>query len=101
MTAAQMPALNADAIWLAMNASHLRGGVDWGQALCAQTDPEAFFPEKGGSSKEAREVCGACAIRQACLKYALLADERYGIWGGTSEHERRVLRRTLRTRRVS
>lgn len=63
------------------------------EALCAQTDPEAFFPEKGGSTREAKRVCGVCAVRAACLDYALANDERFGIWGGMSERERRRLRR--------
>lgn len=62
-------------------------------ALCAQTDPEAFFPEKGGSTREAKRVCLACEVRAECLEYALLHDERFGIWGGLSERERRRLRR--------
>lgn len=62
-------------------------------ALCAQTDPEAFFPEKGGSTREAKKVCGSCEVRSECLEYALQNDERFGIWGGLSERERRKLRR--------
>ena len=65
------------------------------QALCAQTDPEAFFPEKGGSTREAKRICQACAIRDECLEYALLNDERFGIWGGLSERERRRLKRDI------
>ena len=41
------------------------------RALCAQTDPEAFFPEKGGSTREAKRVCMACEVRAECLEYAL------------------------------
>ncbi len=62
-------------------------------ALCAQTDPEAFFPEKGGSTREAKRVCSGCEVRQECLEYALSNDERFGIWGGLSERERRRLKR--------
>ena len=63
------------------------------RALCAQTDPEAFFPEKGGSTREAKRICVECEVRAECLEYALLNDERFGIWGGLSERERRRLRR--------
>lgn len=63
------------------------------RALCAQTDPEAFFPEKGGSTREAKKVCVACEVRAECLEYALSNDERFGIWGGLSERERRKLKR--------
>jgi WhiB family redox-sensing transcriptional regulator len=65
------------------------------RALCAQTDPEAFFPEKGGSTREAKRVCTGCEVRVDCLEYALANDERFGIWGGLSERERRKLRRRV------
>jgi WhiB family redox-sensing transcriptional regulator len=65
------------------------------EALCAQTDPEAFFPEKGGSTREAKRVCGRCDVRGDCLSYALAHDERFGIWGGLSERERRRLKRRV------
>ena len=62
-------------------------------ALCAQTDPEAFFPEKGGSTREAKRICSSCEVASECLDYALANDERFGIWGGLSERERRKLRK--------
>ena len=70
------------------------GPLAWQErALCAQTDPEAFFPEKGGSTREAKRVCASCEVREECLEYALANDERFGIWGGLSERERRKLKR--------
>ncbi|WIY83322.1 WhiB family transcriptional regulator [Propionimicrobium sp. PCR01-08-3] len=70
------------------------GALAWQeQALCAQTDPEAFFPEKGGSTREAKRVCQNCEVRSECLDYALANDERFGIWGGLSERERRQLKK--------
>jgi WhiB family redox-sensing transcriptional regulator len=70
------------------------GPLGWQErALCAQTDPEAFFPEKGGSTREAKKVCTSCEVRRECLEYALANDERFGIWGGLSERERRRLKR--------
>jgi WhiB family transcriptional regulator, redox-sensing transcriptional regulator len=70
------------------------GALGWQErALCAQTDPEAFFPEKGGSTREAKRVCASCDVRAECLEYALANDERFGIWGGLSERERRKLKR--------
>ena len=63
------------------------------RSLCAQTDPEAFFPEKGGSTREAKRVCASCDVRVECLEYALENDERFGIWGGMSERERRRLKK--------
>ena len=60
------------------------------RGLCAQADPEAFFPEKGGSTREAKAVCSRCPVTAECLEYALAHDERFGIWGGMSERERRA-----------
>lgn len=65
------------------------------RALCAQTDPEAFFPEKGGSTREAKRICQGCEVKSECLEYALHNDERFGIWGGLSERERRRLKRGI------
>lgn len=81
-----------------MSLDELFGAVEqeWqDQALCAQTDPEAFFPEKGGSTREAKRICQACAVRDECLEYALEHDERFGIWGGLSDRERRRLKREI------
>ncbi|ALB04451.1 transcription factor WhiB [Kocuria palustris] len=73
------------------------GELTWQtDALCAQTDPEAFFPEKGGSTRDAKRVCSACPVRDECLDYAMAHDEKFGIWGGLSERERRRLRRAGR-----
>ena len=70
------------------------GELSWQErSLCAQTDPEAFFPEKGGSTREAKKVCVGCEVRAECLEYALANDERFGIWGGLSERERRKLKK--------
>ena len=68
-------------------------GTTWrDSALCAQTDPELFFPEKdGGNSREARKICGTCDVRRQCLEYALTHHET-GIWGGTSDRERMRMR---------
>lgn len=68
---------------------------DWTErALCAQTDPEAF-PEKGGSTREAKKVCESCPVRAEYLDHALGYEERFGIWGGLSERERRALKRQI------
>ncbi len=70
------------------------GSLAWhARALCAETDPEAFFPEKGGSSREAKAICAKCEVRLECLEYAEKHGERFGIWGGLSERERRKLHR--------
>ncbi len=66
--------------------------LDWqDDGLCKESDPEAFFPEKGGSTKQAKAVCKRCPVTEKCLQYALDNDERHGIWGGKSERERRLI----------
>lgn len=62
-------------------------------ANCLGVDPDLFFPERGASTREAKEVCKGCSVRAECLEYALSNGERFGIWGGLSERERRRLRR--------
>lgn len=59
--------------------------------LCRQVDNEPWYPEKGGSTIEAKQVCLRCDVREQCLQYALDHQERFGIWGGLSERERRRL----------
>lgn len=72
-------------------AEHLPDPRQWDGALCAQSDPDAWFPEKGHPSTTAIRICQACPLRQACLDYAVENGERYGIWGGMSERNRRKL----------
>ncbi|MBW3605380.1 MAG: WhiB family transcriptional regulator [Actinobacteria bacterium] len=68
--------------------------VPWAtEAKCLNADPDVFFPEKGGSTREAKRICAECTVRVECLEYALEHDERFGIWGGMSERERRKLKR--------
>jgi WhiB family redox-sensing transcriptional regulator len=70
------------------------GKSGWqGQANCMGVDPDLFFPERGGSTREAKEVCRGCVVREDCLEYALANGEKFGIWGGMSERERRRVRR--------
>jgi len=69
-------------------------------ALCAQVDPEFFFPDKGGDTANARAVCGMCDVSYECLLYALRSEERFGFWGGKSERERRRLVNTGVARRL-
>lgn len=67
---------------------------DWRErANCQGTDGDVFFPEKGGSNREAKRICSRCDVRTECLENALATDERYGILGGLSERERRALKR--------
>lgn len=62
------------------------------QGACRDVDPRLFFPERGESTREAKAVCAGCPVRAECLEYALDQHEHFGIWGGTSERERRRLR---------
>lgn len=80
--------------------SQERGWQD--AANCLGVDPDLFFPERGASTREAKEVCKGCVVRGECLEYALANGEKFGIWGGLSERERRRLRRQRAqdTRRV-
>lgn len=71
------------------------------QANCMGVDPDLFFPERGASTREAKEVCRGCVVRLDCLEYALDNAEKFGIWGGMSERERRRLRRARTLSRQS
>ncbi len=62
-------------------------------ANCLGVDPDLFFPERGASTREAKEVCRGCEVREECLEFALANGEKFGIWGGMSERERRRIRR--------
>ena len=63
------------------------------KANCLGVDPELFFPERGASTREAKEVCRGCVVQSDCLEYAIAHCEKFGIWGGLSERERRKVRR--------
>lgn len=63
---------------------------------CRGMDPGVFFPDRGESLSPAKSVCAECIVRDECLEYALDNRERFGVWGGTSERERRRLRRARR-----
>jgi hypothetical protein len=60
-------------------------------AICAQTDPEVFYPERGESIADAKRVCLGCPVRETCLEWALERKERFGVFGGKSERERRKI----------
>ena len=82
-------------IWQGIGEAHGRGRPDlsWlDQAACLEVGPEFHFPEKGGSTREAKLICRGCEVREQCLEYALEHSEA-GVWGGLSERERRALRR--------
>jgi WhiB family redox-sensing transcriptional regulator len=64
------------------------------RAACRRpgVDPDGFYPDKGGTTRPAKRICAGCPVKAECLAYALANDERFGIWGGLSERERRRLR---------
>jgi WhiB family redox-sensing transcriptional regulator len=66
---------------------------DWhADALCGQTDPEAFYPElHGDGGYNAKRVCERCPVRATCLQDALQRGEEHGVWGGLSARQRRAL----------
>ncbi len=65
----------------------------WDRASCSGVDPDVFFPQRGVSTRPAKELCKCCEVRSQCLEYALQTGERFGIWGGLSERERRNVRK--------
>jgi len=65
---------------------------DWRkEALCAQADPERWFPDKGGNPRPAQAICAICPVREECLADALANNETYGIWGGKTARQRQEL----------
>jgi len=73
---------------------HLMLDTSWQDAAnCLGVDPDLFFPERGASTREAKEVCRGCVVLEGCLEFALANSEKFGIWGGMSERERRRVRR--------
>ncbi len=68
--------------------------IEWiDRGSCVGVETELFFPERGASTKESKGVCQGCAVRNQCLELALDKGEKFGIWGGLSERERRRIRR--------
>lgn len=96
-SATNIPPGNTNVIKPINNSNDLADGAettDWSdRGNCQGVDPDLFFPERGASTREAREVCRGCVVRSECLEYALVNGEKFGIWGGLSERERRRLRR--------
>ncbi|MGW6445159.1 WhiB family transcriptional regulator [Lentzea sp. NPDC055074] len=82
--------------------TNLPGTNFGGHPACADDDPELFFPEPGQVTQisDAKSVCAACPIRTACVSYALRHGVQ-GVWGGTTEEERREIHRADRTRKAA
>lgn len=64
--------------------------------LCRGVDPALFFPEFGDTGDEAKAVCAECPVKIECLQHAIATGEEHGVWGGTSERQRRRLRKLRR-----
>ncbi len=62
-------------------------------ANCRGGDADLFFPERGASTRTAKAICRECIVREECLEFAIVNSEKFGIWGGLSERERRKIRR--------
>ncbi len=62
-------------------------------ANCRGADPDLFFPERGASTRTAKAICRQCSVQADCLEFAIVSSEKFGIWGGLSERERRKIRR--------
>ena len=96
----EVPTVSIPASSLALGAADYSWRRD---AVCRDTDPELFFPVGTTGQAllqidQAKRVCGECPVQADCLQYALDTNQDAGIWGGTSEDERRSLRRTLKLR---
>lgn len=74
-----------------MNPTEARDLAWQADALCAQVDPELFFPEKGGSGTPAKNICRSCDVAAECLEYSLLINAEFGVWGGLSAKARNRL----------
>ena len=73
-------------------------------ANCTGANADLFFPERGASTRSAKAICRECEVRLDCLEFAITTGEKFGIWGGMSERERRKVRRDRQiaaTRRAS
>ncbi|MGQ0849501.1 MAG: WhiB family transcriptional regulator [Actinomycetota bacterium] len=70
------------------------GELSWQDyANCRGADADLFFPERGASTRKAKAICQACDVKGECLDFAIVNGEKFGIWGGLSERERRRVRR--------
>lgn len=61
------------------------------EALCLEIGGDPFFPEKGEPIADVKRVCQGCPVRAECLEYSIVTNQRYGVWGGVSERNRRKL----------
>lgn len=69
---------------------------DEGGVVPCQQWPDLFFPDKGGTSEPAKELCQGCPVMLQCLEYALQSNEEFGVWGGTTFRERKRIKQNAR-----
>ncbi len=70
------------------------GSLGWKDyANCLGANEDLFFPDRGASTRTAKQICSECQVRLECLEYAVTRGEKFGIWGGLSERERRKIRK--------
>lgn len=77
------------------------GGGIFAGALCAQADPEKWFPGHGGTVRSVRAICGRCPAQDECREYAVARPDVTGIWGGTTSREREQIRAARHRRSVA
>ena len=68
---------------------------------CKGGNLEIFYPERGASTKPAEEICGCCKLKDQCGEFAIVNNEKFGIWGGLSERQRRIIRKQRRMQNKS
>lgn len=68
---------------------------------CRDVDPALFYPDGASGVQEAKRFCHGCSVEDLCLEYAMDTGEKFGVWGGTSERERRRLRKTWHLRETA
>lgn len=89
-------ALPNDAKYLKINLKAHIENPNWQlKGSCRGLDPNFFHPSKGESSDTPKMMCKNCPVKESCLSFAIVNFEKFGVWGGTSERERRAIRNTL------
>ena len=89
--------------WLAENAARIRvakNGTWLPRAACRGIDPDVFHPSRGEDERPAKTICAKCPVVAECLEYALDSGEKFGVWGGYSERQRRQMRAARRAGQV-
>lgn len=97
-------AVREQALGIQPEAQVAAGKQDWQEySNCLGANPDVFFPDRGTPLKAAKAICNDCVVQEDCLEYALENGEKFGVWGGTSERQRRSIRkaRNIANRAIS